>query len=59
MLENITLLLLGETMYGARNNQIRNFILTFIAGWIFAQVFTISPKNVPFQSNTQTTQNKR
>ena len=32
-------------MYGSRNNTIRNFILTFAAGWIFGQVFTIQPKS--------------
>ena len=46
-------------MYGSRNNQIRNFILTFIAGWIFAQVFTVAPKNVPFDLNGRPQQVKR
>ena len=40
-------------MYGYRNNNvIRNFILTFLAGWLFGQVFTIQPKavlNLPSQ----------
>ena len=31
-------------MYSSRNNTIRNFVLTFAAGWIFGQVFTIQPK---------------
>ena len=36
-------------MYGYRNNNvIRNFILTFAAGWLFGQVFTIQPKSAPF-----------
>jgi len=45
VLKNRTKLLLGEIMYGYRNNHvIRNFILTFLAGWIFGQIFTIQPK---------------
>lgn len=31
-------------MYGYRNNVIRNFILTFLSGWLFGQIFTIQPK---------------
>lgn len=31
-------------MYGYRNNSVRNFILTFLAGWLFGQIFTIQPK---------------
>ncbi|BAU15991.1 hypothetical protein LEP3755_65580 (plasmid) [Leptolyngbya sp. NIES-3755] len=44
-------------MYGYRNNNaVRNFILTFVAGWLFGQIFTIQPKsipNVPLQSTQQ------
>ena len=36
-------------MYGYRgNNQIRNFILTFLAGWFFGQIFTVNIKENPF-----------
>ena len=31
-------------MYGARNNTIRNFILTFAAGWLAGQLLAITPK---------------
>jgi hypothetical protein len=46
-------------MYGTRGTHtIRNFVLTFLAGWLFAQVFTIAPKTVlpldsqPIRSST-------
>jgi len=41
-------------MYGSRNNTIRNFILTFAAGWLAGQVFTIQPKNFQGINLTQT-----
>jgi len=31
-------------MYGSRNNTIRNFILTFAAGWLAGQLLAITPK---------------
>jgi len=58
-LEKIAQLMLGEfKMYGYRNNAVRNFIFTFLAGWLFGQIFTIQPKTI-LNGPLQTTQQRR
>jgi len=32
-------------MYGSRNIPLMPVLIAFLAGWLFAQVFTISPKD--------------
>jgi len=48
-------LMLGETqMYGSRNIPLMPVLIAFLAGWLFAQVFTIQPKNFQGIKLTQT-----
>ena len=41
-------------MYGSRNIPLMPVLIAFLAGWLFAQVFTIQPKNFQGIKLTQT-----